>query len=164
MLAALLAMKRILLLLTLYPAVLNASIDLVKVDKSENRMMLMENGQVVAEYHVVFGENPKGHKVQEGDERTPEGRYTLDYKKEDSSFYRSMHISYPNVEDEAKAEELGVSPGGFIMVHGQKNGLVWLSFLFQKFNWTDGCIALTNSDMDDFMERVDVGTPIEIHW
>ncbi|WP_221794667.1 L,D-transpeptidase family protein [Oceanobacter mangrovi] len=157
-------MKRIFLLLTLYPALLNASVDLVKVVKSENRMMLMEGGQVVTEYDVAFGANPKGHKFQDGDERTPEGRYTLDYKKEDSSFYRSMHISYPNAEDVAKADELGVSPGGFIMLHGQKNGLGWLSFLFQKFNWTNGCIALTNSDMDDFMERVDVGTPIEIQW
>ena len=72
-------------------------------------------------FHAVFGANPEGHKQQEGDQKTPEGRYTLDYLKEDSSFYRAMHISYPNKDDIANAEAQKVSPGGFIMVHGQRN-------------------------------------------
>ena len=141
-----------------------AGVDLVKVDKSANRMRLFEGDVLIKEYHVVFGANPKGHKQQEGDERTPEGIYVLDFKKEDSAFYRSMHISYPNELDVANAERLGVSPGGSIMVHGQRNWLGWLSPIAQQLNWTDGCIALINSDMDEFMELVEVGAKIQIEW
>ena len=141
-----------------------AEVDLVKVDKSENRMYLLDGENVLKEYHVAFGANPKGHKQKEGDERTPEGTYTLDYKKEDSAFYRAMHISYPNEADKENAKKRGESPGGFIMVHGQKNGLGWLTPILQSFNWTNGCIALTNAEMDEFMELVVVGTPIQIEW
>ena len=123
-----------------------AGVDLVTVKKSKNRMYLFDGETLVKEYHVVFGANPKGHKQQEGDERTPEGTYTLDYKKEDSSFYRSMHISYPNAQDKENAGELGVSPGGFIMVHGQRNGLDWLAPVAQLFNWTDGCAVIIHHD------------------
>lgn len=153
-----------LLTLLLITSVSFAQVTLVKVKKSENKMYLLESDRVIKEYHVVFGTNPKGHKQQEGDEKTPEGIYTLDYKKEDSSFYRSMHISYPNEQDKANAKNLGVSPGGFIMVHGQRNGFGWLAPIAQWFNWTDGCIALTNSEMDEFMELVNVGTKIQIEW
>ncbi|QDO99908.1 murein L,D-transpeptidase family protein [Thalassotalea sp. PS06] len=141
-----------------------ANVDLVRVDKSENLMFLLWQGDVVRQYHIALGENPKGHKQQQGDERTPEGRYYLDYKKEDSSFYRAMHISYPNDEDLANAKARGVSAGGFIMVHGQKNGMEDLAPITQRYNWTDGCIALTNEEMDEFMALVEVGTPIEIEW
>jgi murein L,D-transpeptidase YafK len=157
-------MKILILLTLLISNFAYAEVDLVKVDKSENKMYLLDGDKIIKEYHVVFGANPKGHKQQEGDEKTPEGTYTLDYKKEDSSFYRSMHISYPNKKDKANAEKLGVSPGGFIMVHGQRNWLGWLSFISQHFNWTNGCIALTNSEMDEFMELVNVGTKIKIDW
>lgn len=101
-----------------------AAVDLVKVDKSSSRMFLLDDTEVVKEYHVAFGGSPKGHKQQEGDQKTPEGRYTLDYKKEDSSFYRAMHVSYPNKKDIENAEKLGVSPGGFIMVHVRETGWV----------------------------------------
>ena len=125
-------------------------------------MFLMLKGEKVKEYSVAFGANPKGHKEKEGDERTPEGKYVLDYKKADSSFYKAIHISYPNEEDKAKALENGVNPGGLIMIHGQRNGLGWLSWITQWFNWTDGCIAVTNSQMEEIWSLVDVGTPIEI--
>ncbi|WNO10039.1 L,D-transpeptidase family protein [Teredinibacter sp. KSP-S5-2] len=125
-------------------------------------MYIINGDKIVEKFHVVFGKNPVGHKQQEGDQRTPEGRYFLDYKKEDSSFYRAMHISYPNKKDKENAKKNGVSPGGLIMIHGQKNGFGWLSYITQKFNWTDGCIALSNKEMDTFMELVKVGTPIEI--
>lgn len=141
-----------------------AEIDLVEVDKSENKMYLLDNDKIIKEYYVAFGENPKGHKEQEGDEKTPEGIYTLDYKKEDSSFYRAMHISYPNKSDLDNAKSKGVSAGGFIMVHGQRNRLGRLSALTQRFNWTNGCIALTNTEMDEFMMLVKVGTKIKIEW
>jgi murein L,D-transpeptidase YafK len=158
------AMKYILLLFISIALPAYAGVDLVKVNKSERKMYLLADNEVVKEYHVVFGANPKGHKQQEGDEKTPEGEYTLDYKKEDSAFYRAMHISYPNKIDIANAEKIGVSPGGFIMVHGQRNWLGWLSPITQRFNWTNGCIALTNSEMDEFMELVNVSTKIKIEW
>lgn len=152
------------IILTVFSFFAHGGVDLVKVDKSENKMYLYENGQKVKEYHVVFGGQPEGQKEQEGDQRTPEGTYTLDYKKEDSSFYRAMHVSYPNETDKEHARQKGVSPGGFIMVHGQRNGLGWLAPVMQHFNWTDGCIALTNDEMDEFMSLVEVGTTIEIAW
>ncbi len=162
--AALHAMRKFLLLFMFSTNLAFAGVDLVKVDKSESKMYLLDGGEVVKEYHVAFGASPEGHKQQEGDERTPEGSYTLDYKKEDSSFYRAMHISYPNETDKANAKKMGVSPGGFIMVHGQRNNLGWLSFITQRFNWTNGCIALTNSEIDEFMGLVNVGTKIQIAW
>lgn len=157
-------MKYIAAILIAFSNLSFAAVDLVRVDKSESKMYLLDGVKVIKEYHVAFGGNPKGHKQQEGDQRTPEGTYALDYKKEDSSYYRAMHISYPNKIDKANAKKLGVSPGGFIMVHGQKNKLGWLSVITQNFNWTDGCIALTNSEMDEFMELVSVGTKIQIEW
>lgn len=157
-------MKNLAILFALFPALTFAAVDLVKVDKSANKMYLYDGHQVVRQYHVAFGGEPKGHKQQEGDQRTPEGRYTLDYKKEDSAYYRAMHVSYPNAADTEHAWQMGVSPGGLIMVHGQRNGLGWLSMLTQRFNWTNGCIALTNAEMDEFMALVKVGTTIEIDW
>jgi len=157
-------MRLLILSLVFYATFGVASIDLVRVDKSENLMYLLDKNKVIKRYHVVFGDSPKGHKQQEGDEKTPEGTYTLDYKKEDSSFYRAMHISYPNKADLANAELNNVSAGGFIMVHGQRNWLNWLSPITQMFDWTNGCIALTNSEMDEFMKLVNVGTTIYIEW
>ena len=122
----------------------------------------MKNGKEFKIYHVTFGANPKGHKLQEGDERTPEGKYILDYKKVDSAFYKSIHISYPNEQDRKKAKEKGVNPGGAIMIHGQKNGFGWLYFISRFINWTDGCISVSNKAMDEIWESVEVGTPIEI--
>lgn len=137
-------------------------VDSVLVIKSASKMYLISNGIRIKEYSIALGGNPKGPKQQEGDEKTPEGKYTLDYKKSDSSFYKAIHVSYPNEEDKARAKRKGVSPGGLIMIHGQKNGLGWLSWLSQKFNWTNGCIAVTNAEMDQIWSLVKVGTPIDI--
>lgn len=137
-------------------------VDSVLVVKSKSALYLIKDGKTLSSFHIVFGANPKGHKIKEGDERTPEGHYILDYKKSDSAFYKAIHISYPNDHDRKRAKEAGVNPGGSIMIHGQKNGFGWLSWLSQKFNWTNGCIALTNAEMDQVWERVEVGTPIEI--
>jgi murein L,D-transpeptidase YafK len=136
--------------------------DRVLVIKSESKLYLKKKGKTLKAYHVAFGAQPKGHKRREGDERTPEGKYTLIYKKKDSSFYKSIQISYPNEADKKRAKQSGVNPGGFIMIHGQKNGIGWLSWITQRFNWTDGCIAVSNSAMDEIWESVNVGTPIEI--
>ncbi len=136
--------------------------DSVLIIKSESTLYLKKNGIVLNSHHVAFGANPKGHKQQEGDGRTPEGKYVLDYKKKNSSFYKAIHISYPNKYDKKRANKKGVSPGGQIMIHGQKNGLGWLSFFTQSFNWTDGCIAVSDDAMDEIWNAVDVGTPVEI--
>ena len=136
--------------------------DKVLVDKSDETLYLLKDGATIADYSVAFGANPKGHKEQEGDERTPEGHYILDYKNADSAFYKAIHISYPNDADRQAAAAKGVDPGGAIMIHGQRNRLGWLSLITQRFNWTDGCIAVTNSEMDEIWDSVTVNTPIEI--
>jgi len=136
--------------------------DLILVKKNEKRLYLIKNKKSFRIYRVSFGANPKGHKQQEGDERTPEGKYILDYKKTDSSFYKAIHISYPNEKDKKRAIELGVTPGGAIMIHGQKNGFGWLGFITQFFNWTDGCISVKNNEMDEIWLSVEPGTPIII--
>jgi murein L,D-transpeptidase YafK len=130
--------------------------------KSNHKLQLLAGEKLVREFHVVFGPNPKGRKMQEGDEKTPEGSYILDYKKPDSAFHRAIHISYPNAEDIASAKARGVNPGGQIMIHGQKNELNSLSSISQRFNWTNGCVALSNEDMDVVWTLVKEGTPIEI--
>jgi murein L,D-transpeptidase YafK len=136
--------------------------DFVLVVKSESRLYLFREGRELASFKVVFGANPRGHKQQQGDERTPEGRYTLDYKNANSLYYKSIHISYPNERDRENARKRGVDPGGDIMVHGQRNGYEAFSTIAQLFNWTNGCIALTNSEMDVVWQKVNPGTPIEI--
>lgn len=136
--------------------------DLVVVEKSKGTLILYKSGKTLATYHVAFGGDPKGPKQSEGDGKTPEGRYVLDSKNTQSGYHKAFHISYPNQSDIAKAKKRGVSPGGAIMVHGQKNGYGWASFITQRLNWTKGCVALSNSDLDDMWNRVDAGTPIEI--
>lgn len=141
-----------------------AQVDLVKVDKSKRRLYLMQGETVIREYRIALGKNPQGHKLQEGDHRTPEGDYTLDYVSEESAFYRSVHISYPNETDLAQARERGVSPGGDIKIHGLRDGEPRPPQFIQSFDWTNGCIALTNAEMDEFIRLVKMGTPIHIEW
>jgi murein L,D-transpeptidase YafK len=136
--------------------------DMVVVVKSESRLYLKRGGQIISQYHVVFGPEPEGHKLQEGDGKTPEGKYVLDYKNANSDFYKSIHISYPNRADRKRAVRSGVDPGGEIMIHGQKNGAGWLASISKYFNWTQGCIAVSNKAMDEIWQAVDAGTPIEI--
>ncbi len=136
--------------------------DQVLVVKGEYRLYLMQNGKVMQSFPVAFGGNPKGHKQQQGDQRTPEGTYLLGYKNSSSAYYKSIHISYPNARDRESARRRGVSPGGDIMIHGQPNGWGRWAPLMQLFNWTDGCIALSNKHMDIVWESVNPGIPIEI--
>jgi murein L,D-transpeptidase YafK len=140
-----------------------AAIDGVKVEKAARKLHLLSQGQVVKTFSMVLGGNPTGHKQQEGDRRTPEGRYVLDYKKENSSFYKAIRISYPNAADRASARRRGVNPGSAIMVHGQPNALGRSpSALALPYDWTDGCVALSNRDMEEVWRRVKRGTPIDI--
>ncbi|MCR9214374.1 MAG: L,D-transpeptidase family protein [Proteobacteria bacterium] len=141
-----------------------AEADLVLVDKSDRQLYIMEKGKILRQFSIALGGNPKGHKLQEGDQKTPEGVYVLDYINENSAYHRSMHISYPTDQDRFAAKIRGVEPGGMIMIHGQKNGAGIFSALTQLFDWTEGCIALTNDEMDEFLALVPVGTTIHIRW
>lgn len=136
--------------------------DLVRVKKSEATLYLLKGGVEFASFHVAFGPHPLGAKTRQGDGRTPEGRYLLDTRNPHSSYYKSLHVSYPNTEDRRRAARQGVSPGGDIMVHGQPNGWGAYAAVTQQTNWTLGCIALSNEDMDVVWDSVPVGTPIEI--
>ena len=136
--------------------------DEVLVIKSEKRLYLIADGERFASFKVTFGGDPEGHKQEVGDQRTPEGHYTLGYKNINSRYYKSIRISYPNAQDRLNALQRGVDPGGDIMIHGQPNGWGWASPVMQIFSWTDGCVALTNANMDKIWESVEPGTPIEI--
>ena len=152
-------------LLLFSPAALASDVqkaDAVLVVKSEKRLYLMDEGVAFLSLPATFGGQPRGHKRRRGDERTPEGQYTLDYKNPASKFYKSIHVSYPNADDRADARKRGVNPGGDIMIHGQPNQWTWAGPILQLFSWTDGCIALSNKHMDQVWEAVDAGTPIEI--
>lgn len=138
-------------------------IDLVHVDKSERKMHLIQSSKIVKSYDIALGRNPKGHKIQEGDKRTPEGRYFLNWINEKSNYYRSIQINYPNKKDINYAKMKGVNPGGFIMIHGQKNGYGTYNSK-KKYDWTSGCIAISNQEIDEFLSLVKIGTPIEIYW
>ena len=136
--------------------------DRVLVVKSERKLILLSHGQVIKTYKVALGGNPRGAKTRQGDHKTPEGLYVLDRRNEHSQFYRSIHISYPNAEDRARAHNLGVSSGGDVMLHGLPNGYGWIGAAHRERDWTDGCIAVTNEEIDEIWRMVPDGTPIEI--
>jgi murein L,D-transpeptidase YafK len=140
----------------------NLRADKVVVVKSERTLTLFNNGRIIKSYKVALGGNPRGPKTQQGDHKTPEGEYVLDRRNEHSQFYRSIHISYPNAEDRARARKLGVLPGGDIMLHGLPNGYGWIGAGHRARDWTDGCIAVTNEEIDQIWRTVPDGTPIEI--
>src|SRR3974390_84538 len=136
--------------------------DKVLVLKSRREMALLRDGHELCRYRVALGRSPVGPKMRVGDDKAPEGSYVLDSLKRGSSFHVAMHVSYPNSEDRERAAKQRVDPGGLIMVHGIKNGLGWLGRLHRTVDWTDGCIALTDAEMDQFCSLVPAGTPIEI--
>ena len=136
--------------------------DAILVDKSDRQLTLQRNGAPIRTYTISMGGNPKGHKTHEGDERTPEGTYEIDWRNENSIAHLSLHISYPNADDIAFAKARGVSPGGNIMIHGILNGWGWLGPLQRHWDWTDGCIAVTNAEMKEIWALVPNGTPITI--
>ena len=134
----------------------------VLVKKSERRLYLLNGEEKVRSYRISLGDNPVGHKLYEGDERTPEGSYLLDWRNSNSDFYKSIHISYPSPEDKEAAEAWGLKPGGSIMIHGLPNDAGDLAFAFTGLDWTNGCIAVTNEEIDEIWELVNDGTPIRI--
>ncbi len=137
--------------------------DKVVVYKSKRQMQLLRTGQILRTYRIALGDNPVGHKRQEGDEKTPEGAYVLDWRNPNSLYYKSIHISYPNAQDREQARRRGVSPGGDIMIHGMNNQTAWLGSIQHWRDWTDGCIAVSNAEMDEIWKMVKNGTPIQIN-
>lgn len=136
--------------------------DRVVVIKSQRKLYLMRDGRTLREIDVVLGLAPTGHKIQSGDSRTPEGEYLLDARNPDSDFFLSMHVSYPNQADIARAASLGVDPGGSIMIHGLPNEMRYDEAHYLGWDWTDGCIAVSNADMIDIWLMTPDMTPIEI--
>jgi len=140
----------------------DSSVDRVVVYKRERKLVLLSKGKEVRSYRVALGGAPAGPKMREGDHRTPEGLYVLDSRNSNSQFYKAFHISYPNKNDIAVARKMGVSPGGNIMLHGLPKAYAWVGKAHTLHDWTDGCVAVTNEEMDEIWKLVRVGTPIDI--
>ncbi len=136
--------------------------DQVIVVKSQRSLTLLSHGKVLRSYKVAFGGSPVGAKEQQGDHKTPEGHYLLDRRNAKSRFYKSIHVSYPNEQDRQRASQRGVTAGGDIMIHGLPNGFGWLGAAHRARDWTDGCVAVTNAEMDEIWELVPDGTAIDI--
>jgi murein L,D-transpeptidase YafK len=129
--------------------------DAIHVYKAQRRMDLLRDGRVIATYRIVLGGAPVGHKRQQGDQRTPEGDYRITYRNDRSRFHLSLRVSYPDEADRRQAVARGVDPGGDIMIHGATPP-------GSQADWTEGCIAVTNAEMEAIWQRVPVGTPIRI--
>ncbi len=136
--------------------------DKVLIEKKERRLTLLSKGELIKAYKIALGGNPVGPKERQGDNKTPEGTYIIDSRNRDSGYHLSLHISYPNEKDKMRAKELGVSPGGDIMIHGIKNGLTWVGASHAEVDWTKGCIAVTDEEMEEIYKLVPNGTIAEI--
>lgn len=135
--------------------------DKVVVIKNEKLLLLLRNGEILKSYKVSIGRNP-GRRVRRGDNRTPEGLYVIDRRNPKSGFYKALHISYPNASDVRIARKLGVSPGGEVLIHGLPEGFEDLGASHADRNWTRGCIADSNEEMDEIWQLVADGTPVNI--
>lgn len=136
--------------------------DRVVVEKKARQMALLSKGQVLKTYRVALGLEPEGAKVQQGDNRTPEGIYVIDFRNNKSRFHLSLHVSYPNSLDVARAKRLGVSPGGDIMIHGIGKKFGWIGKSHAESDWTNGCIAVTNDEIEEIWGLVPNGAVVEI--
>ena len=145
-----------------FPLPLGTKADRILVDKAARRLTLFHGAKALKHYAVALGRSPIGPKQREGDGRTPEGAYFIDRRKSNSAFHRALHVSYPSVSDSTQAADKGFSPGGDIMIHGLRTGLGWLGALHRSADWTAGCIAVTNAEIEEIWEAVPNGVPIEI--
>jgi murein L,D-transpeptidase YafK len=136
--------------------------DKIVILKSAHSMTLLSGGKVLKTYKVALGAVPVGPKRVEGDHRTPEGDYVIDAKNPHSQFHLSLHISYPSAADRERARSLGARPGGAIMIHGLARPFAYLGPLHRQTDWTDGCIAVTNAEIEEIWKLVPMGTTVEI--
>jgi tetratricopeptide (TPR) repeat protein len=143
-------------------AIQYGSADKILIEKKERRLMLISKGDVLKTYKIALGGNPVGPKERSGDNKTPEGTYVIDARNKDSRYHLSLHVSYPNERDKKRAKELGVSPGGNIMIHGIKNGFSWVGDFHAEVDWTKGCIAVTDEEIEEIARLAPNGTVVEI--
>ena len=136
--------------------------DRIIVRKAARQLHLYNGDRLLKTYRIALGRTPQGPKEREGDGRTPEGSYVIDSRKRDSAFHRALHISYPNADDRRRARRLGVSPGGAIMIHGLANGMASIGAAHAARDWTEGCVAVTNQEIEEIWRVVPNGTRIEI--
>jgi murein L,D-transpeptidase YafK len=136
--------------------------DRVVVDKGDRKLYLIKDGEPLRIFDIALGIRPVGDKQHEGDFKTPEGRYLLDTRNPNSEYFLSIHVSYPNSQDIREARSKGMDPGGAIMIHGQPNEPTRSEAYYRTQDWTNGCIAVSNSDMIDIWLMTDNNTPIEI--
>jgi tetratricopeptide (TPR) repeat protein len=136
--------------------------DEILIEKNERRLTLISKGKVLKTYKIALGGNPNGPKERQGDNKTPEGTYVIDSRNKNSRHHLSLHISYPNKEDKKRAKELGVSPGGDIMIHGIKNDFSWVGDFHTEVDWTKGCIAVTDEEIEEIDKLAPNGTIVEI--
>lgn len=148
-----------------YAMLSQGTADRIVVLKGERRLVLLRGDEVLRVYRIALGRYPTGTKIREGDARTPEGTYTIDYRldSDESRFYRALHISYPNKHDAARARTLGVDPGGQIMIHGLPEDWTAKQLDHPRLDWTQGCIAVTNREIDEIWGLVADGVTIDIH-
>ncbi len=136
--------------------------DLIVVHKKEHELELWRDGETILKYPIALGFNPVGHKIYQGDGKTPEGVYTIIEKKQNSGFHRALMLNYPNEADKQTAAAQGLTPGAYIAIHGMPNGQTPETMEHPKRDWTDGCVALTDAQIDTIWERVAPGTPVLI--
>jgi murein L,D-transpeptidase YafK len=136
--------------------------DRVVIEKAARRLTIWRGDQSLKTYRVALGRQPIGDKVRQGDNRTPEGVFVIDRRNPNSSFHRALHVSYPDPAHSARAKQLGVDPGGDIMIHGIRNGLGWIGSFQRLTDWTAGCVALTNPEIEELWRVVPDGTSVEI--
>lgn len=139
-----------------------AQVDFILVSKSKRELMAYSKGELLKTYKISLGRNPIGDKEFEGDKKTPEGVYFINAKNAQSGYYKNLGISYPNNEDIAYSRKLGKSTGGDVKIHGIKNGIGFIGKFHRWYDWTAGCIALTNEEVDELYNSVNIGTKIEI--
>jgi murein L,D-transpeptidase YafK len=139
-----------------------STVDRVLVLKRQHRLLLMLGKRVVKSYKIALGRGGLKPKQREGDGRTPEGLYTIDYRNPASKYYLALHISYPRSSDKHRARIVGASPGGDIMIHGLPARYAWVGANHRIADWTNGCIAVTDAEMDEIWKLVPDGTTIEI--
>jgi murein L,D-transpeptidase YafK len=143
-------------------AQLTAVADSIVIFKSAHSLSLMSGKSVLKTYRVAIGRGSAGAKQVAGDNRTPEGKYIIDEKKTSTKFHKALHLSYPNPDDRAKASKLGKSPGGDIEIHGLPTMFAWIGTTQHVLDWTAGCIALSDNEIDEVWTMVSVGTPVRI--
>jgi Uncharacterized protein conserved in bacteria len=136
--------------------------DSILILKKDHVMELLAGGKVIRTYKVALGQGGLAPKQKEGDARTPEGRYIIDSRTGASHYHKALHISYPNAEDRKRAAKMGVAPGGAIMIHGLPNGKGWVGAAHRMYDWTLGCVAVTDEEIDEIWNMVSNGTPVEI--